>query len=205
MAVDRIRVMISSRNRDYDTADGACFPLSQLRKPLQAEINTAELFGQSLFECWINEVEPSKAGTHDLWDVCMHEVRRAHIVIALYNGDAGWAREANDIGIWHAELETSLLSGRDRTHLIQLPLSKAPTPRDKRFQRFVERELAFSGVPAGNKDDAAINIRNTLVEARARRVKRRPAHNAARQAASVSRQDRRGGTKPRRCLGASKH
>jgi hypothetical protein len=30
---------------------------------------------------------------------------------------------------------------------------------------FVERELAFSGTPARNKDDAADNIRNTLVEA----------------------------------------
>lgn len=168
MAVDRIRVMISSRNGDYETADGPSFPLSRLRKSLQAEINAAGLFGQPLFECWINEVEPSKPATRDVWDECMREVRRAHIVIALYNGDAGWAREANDVGICHAELEASLLSGRDRTHLIQLPLSKASTPRDKRFQRFVQRELTFSGAPAGNKDDVAINVGSTLAEAVAR-------------------------------------
>jgi hypothetical protein len=168
MAVDRIRVMISSRNRDYEPVDGPSFPLSELRKSLQAEINVAGLFGQRLFECWINEVEPSKAATRDVWDECIREVRRAHIVIALYNGDAGWAREANEVGICQAELEASLLSGRDRTHLIQLPISKASTSRDRQFQRLVGRELTFSGVPSGNKDDAAINVRNTLVEAVAR-------------------------------------
>lgn len=168
MAVDRIRVMISSRCKDYITADGPSFPLSGLRTSLQTEINAAGLFGRPLFECWINEVEPSKAATRDVWDECIREVRRAHIVIVLYNGDAGWAREANDVGICHAELEASLLSGRDRTHLIQLPLSTASTPRDMRFQRFVERELTFSGAPARNEDDSAANVRNTLVEAVAR-------------------------------------
>ncbi|UGY26647.1 DUF4062 domain-containing protein [Bradyrhizobium septentrionale] len=168
MAVDRIRVMISSRCKDYVTADKAYFPLSGLRKSLQAEINAAELFGRPLFECWINEVEPSKAATRDLWDECVREIRRAHIVIVLYNGDAGWAREANDIGICHAELEASLLSGRDRTHLIQFPASEASSQRDRRFQGFVDRELTFSGPPAQNEDDAAENVRSTLVEAVAR-------------------------------------
>jgi Domain of unknown function (DUF4062) len=165
MAVDRIRVMISSRCKDYITADGASFSLAGLRKSLQAEINAAGLFTTPLFECWINEVEPSKAATHDVWDECIREVRRAHIVIVLYNGDAGWAREVNDVGICHAELEASLLSGRDRTHLIQLPQATASSLRDKRFQGFVERELTFSGTPARNEDDAADNVRNTLVEA----------------------------------------
>ena len=93
MAVDRIRVMISSRCKDYSTADGASFSLAGLRKSLQAEINAAGPFARPLFECWINEVGPSKAATHDVWDECIREVRRAHIVIVLYNGDAGWARE----------------------------------------------------------------------------------------------------------------
>jgi hypothetical protein len=53
--------------------------LSLLRKCLRDEINATGLFSQPLFECWINEVEPSKAATRDVWDECMHEVRRAHI------------------------------------------------------------------------------------------------------------------------------
>lgn len=168
MTVDRIRVMISSRNKDYATAENTRFTLASLRKSLQTEINTTGLFGKPLFDCWINEVEPSKAATRDVWDECIREIRRAHIVIVLYNGDAGWAREPNDVGICHAELEASLLSGRDRTHLIQLPTSTASSQRDRRFQGFVERELTFSGPPAQNEDEAANNVKNTLVEAVAR-------------------------------------
>ncbi len=168
MAVDRIRVMISSRCKDYITTHGERFSLAHLRKCLQAEINVAGLFTRPLFECWINEVEPSKAATNDVWDECIREVRRAHIVIVLYNGDAGWARVINDVGICHAELEASLLSGRDRTHLIELPPATASSLRDKRFRGFVERELTFSGAPARNEGDAADNVRNTLVEAVAR-------------------------------------
>jgi hypothetical protein len=168
MTVDHIRVMISGRCKDYVTADNLRFPLAGLRKSVQIKINAAELFGKSLFDCWINEVEPSKAATRGVWDECMREIKRAHIVIMLYNGDAGWAREANDVGICHAELEASLLSGRDRTHLIQLPASMASSQRDRRFQGFVERELTFSGPPAQSEDDAANNVKNTLVEALAR-------------------------------------
>jgi hypothetical protein len=168
MSVDRIRVMISSRCKDYVIADNARFPLASLRKSLQTEINAAGLFGRPLFECWINEVEPSKAATRDVWDECIREIRRAHIVIVLYNGDAGWAREPNDVGICHAELEASLLSGRDRTHLIQLPSSTASAQRDRRFQGFVERELIFSGPPAQNQEEATDNVKNTWIEAVAR-------------------------------------
>ena len=168
MTVDRIRLMISGRCKDYVTPNNVSFPLAGLRKSLQTEINTAGLFGKPLFECWINEVEPSKAATRDVWDECIREIRRAHIVVVLYNGDAGWAREPNDVGICHAELEASLLSGRDRTHLIRLPGSTASSQRDRRFQSFVERELTFSGPPSQNEEEATDNVKNTLVEAVAR-------------------------------------
>lgn len=168
MTVDRIRVMISSRCKDYVAANNDRFPLASLRKSLQTEINTAVLFGKPLFECWINEVEPSKAATRDVWDECIREIRRAHVVIVLYNGDAGWTREPSDVGICHAELEASLLSGRDRTHLIQLPGATASSQRDKRFQGFVERELTFSGPPSQTEKEAADNVKATLVEAVAR-------------------------------------
>jgi hypothetical protein len=165
MTVDRIRVMISSRCKDYVAADGSAFALSKARQALRQQINEVQLFDQQLFECWINEYEPSKPATRDVWDECLHEIRRAHIVIVLYNGDAGWAGEGSNIGICHAELEASLFSGRDRTYVIQLPPSPASTERDKRFQRFVERELSFSATRAASASDAITNVHQTLVEA----------------------------------------
>ena len=164
MTIDRIRVMISSRCKDYPKVGSGLFPLSRLRASLQQEITGARLFDEPLFECWINEREPAKAAARDLWDECLHEVRRAHVVIVLFNGDAGWARMANDIGICHAELEASLFSGRNRTHLIRLPASSASSERDRRFQMFVEREQLFSGNPIASEDEAIDNVRQTLAE-----------------------------------------
>jgi hypothetical protein len=89
MTSDPIRVMISSPCKDYLTVDGAIFPLSSLRLLLQQQIDQALLFAQQVLKCWINEREPSKAATRNVWDECLHEVRRAHIVIAFYNGNAG--------------------------------------------------------------------------------------------------------------------
>ena len=71
MTIDRIRVMISSRCRDYVAADGSTFGLSGARSALRQQINAARLFDQQLFECWINEYEPSKH---------IHELRGAAIV-----------------------------------------------------------------------------------------------------------------------------
>jgi Domain of unknown function (DUF4062) len=165
MTFDRLRVMISSPCKDYVTADGATFPLSRLRLSLQRQITEARLFDEQLFECWINEREPSKAATRDVWDECLREVRRAQIVVVLFNGNAGWARETNDIGICHAELEASLFSGRDRTHVIQLPRSRASIERDVRFQKFVTGELPFSGAPTLSESEVIANVHQTLAEA----------------------------------------
>lgn len=164
MALEPIRVMISSRCKDYLAESGATFPLSNLRRSLFQQINEVRFFDEPLLQCWINEVEPSKAMTRDVWDECLREIRRAHIVIVLFNGDAGWAQRPNDIGICHGELEASLFSGRDRTHVIQLPLSKTPSARDERFREFVRKELPFSGAPAANEIEVTANVRQTLAE-----------------------------------------
>lgn len=169
MPIDRIRVMVSSRCRDYKTADGIGFALGDLRQALKALIQDAPLFGHEAFDCFINENEPAKPATRDLWDECMREVTRAHIVIVLTNGDAGWAQQQGDVGICHAELSTALLSGRDRTHAVQLPLTAArPTARDQRFRDLVANELAFTGPPAATLDEAIALVRQTLAEAVAR-------------------------------------
>ena len=168
MVSDKIRVMISSRCKDYAASRGATFPLSRIRKALRDEIGATKLFGEPLFDCWINELEPAKPVTRDVWDECMHEVRRAHILIALVNGDAGWASQDEDIGICHAELAIATQTGRDRTQVVQLPPAKADSARDRRFQKFVARELPFTGAPALTEADVITNVRLTLAEAVAR-------------------------------------
>jgi len=61
--------------------------------------------GSTVFEAWINELAPAAEGTSHIWDKCLEEVRRAELVMAPYNRDAGWAKAGGEIGICHAELQ----------------------------------------------------------------------------------------------------
>lgn len=166
MPIDKVRVMISSRCNDYRLEDGSDFPLRQLRKTLKARIEAETVFDQAIFQCFTNEHEPAKAATRTLWDECLQEVRRSHIVIALYNGDAGWSAEEAEDGICHAELSAALYSGRDRSFVLQLPLTaKPPDARDERFRARFGTELQFTGPKTRSADEVEALALQTLAEA----------------------------------------
>src|ERR1035437_3807391 len=101
-----VRVMISSRSKQsFPYRGNANAQLSDIRKDLAGIIEKEEVFGEQLFEAWINESAPAADGTADIWDKCIEEVNRAELVIALYNGDAGWAKAGGEIGIWDKCIE----------------------------------------------------------------------------------------------------
>lgn len=166
MPIDKVRVMISSRCRDYPQSGGGTFELAALRAALKERIDSQQFFGQVLLQCFTNEHEPAKSASSDVWDACLLEIRRSHIVIALYNGDAGWSGEESEDGICHAELTEALYSGRDRTFIVQLPLTaRPPTARDLRFRARFDKELQFTGPPVLTPDDAIERVQRTLAEA----------------------------------------
>lgn len=168
MPIDKVRVMISSRCRDYATSGGASFALQALRQRLKKRIDAETVFGERTFQCFTNEHEPAKAATSDVWEACLREIRRSHIVIALYNGDAGWSSELSDDGICHAELNEALYSGRGRTYIVQLPPTAKPVDaRDRRFRARFDKELQFTGPPATTEDAAFDLVLQTLAEATA--------------------------------------
>ena len=151
---------------------GRQFELKALRKALKESIDSEVLFGQVLLQCFTNEHEPAKAASSDLWDACRREIRRSHIVIALYNGDAGWSGEQSEDGICHAELAEALYSGRDRAFIVQLPTTaKPPTASDLRFRARFDKELQFTGPPTLTVDDAIKLVQQTLAEAMANLVR----------------------------------
>lgn len=168
MPIDRVRVMISSRCNDYPLEGGGTFPLKALRTTLKSQIDAAGLFGHVLLQCFTNEHEPAKAASTDLWETCLQEIRRSHIVVALYNGDAGWSGGDSEDGICHAELSEALYTGRSRTFIIQLPLTAKPaTARDKRFRSRFDKELQFTGPLTRTPDEVVALVQLTLAEAMA--------------------------------------
>ena len=117
MAKSLIRVMLSSRCVDAFPA-GSKTNLTDLRKELKREIESAEVLGRKLFEVWINEDAPPAEGAQDSWDACLQAVRDCDVLIVLSNGNAGWAAGDQDIGICHAEYMEGLRSAQAKVRLV---------------------------------------------------------------------------------------
>jgi hypothetical protein len=169
MAVSRkIRIMISSRSK-ASFASGAGSPkLATIRMELKEEIEAEKLFGEASYEVWINEKAPPQ-GTWDISDTCTQAVKDCDVLIALYNGDAGWATEAGDIGICHDELSMAYSTAPGKVRLIMLPLApnddKKARERNKRFQDYVEAQHPFAGGEVRTVEDLKQRVREALRDA----------------------------------------
>ena len=62
----------------------------------------------------IKEYAPAAEGSVDAWEACLRQITDADIVPMVYNGNAGWAKNAGQVNIRHAELERRLSTGRPR-------------------------------------------------------------------------------------------
>jgi len=140
----RVHVFVSSRNGTSTRFRGEEVTLTQVRRALKAALEATTVPGrtEALFEVYINEDEAAAPQDDDLWERCLRQARAAHIVLVIYTGDAGWAREPEGVGICHAELEAALAVGAGRVRILQLR-SPGPEPgqRHHRFAEYVERLL----------------------------------------------------------------
>ena len=137
MARRKIKIMISSRCNDLFPAGGgkgSC-TFSEIRARLKTEIEAEKLFGKEAFEVWINEDEPPEPGAQDSWDLCVEQARETDLLLVLYNGNAGWAVSAGDIGICHAELMTAFSESSGKVSIVSMldsdPNLRPSGPRDR--------------------------------------------------------------------------
>jgi hypothetical protein len=163
--------MISSRSKQsFPYRGNANAQLSDIRKDLAGIIEKEEVFGEQLFEAWINESSTAADGTADIWDKCIEEVNRAELVIALYNGDAGWAKAGGEIGICQAELHEGYKKAPAKVRILQLtPLAPRRKgldgKRDDLFRDYVQKNHRFTGDPCENGEEVIELCRRTLREA----------------------------------------
>jgi hypothetical protein len=162
----RIEIMISSRCEDkIRKVGGGSVKLTDVRKRAKKSIESALLFGYETFDCWIHEDKPALPADANAWEKCLSQVKRCHILVILYNGNAGFGRSSEDIGICHAELMAALNTGPGKVRLIDV--SKAAVgdiagdpDRNKRFVDYVEsQDLARR---FADNDDEALKL---IVEA----------------------------------------
>lgn len=150
----KIRVMVSSRSNSGVFDDQV--KLTDIRRRLQSMLHsvrwsnhTAEdapaiSSDQQIFDVWIHENEPAKSAKRGPFDLSMDEIRKADIVIVLYNGDAGWKLDNRGIGICHAEFQEAVSRRGNIVYLIRLePQPSRPSPSDKKFREAIERAKPF--------------------------------------------------------------
>lgn len=165
----KLRVMISSRCNDAFPVGKKGRPLSDIRKDLKSEVEALEVFGRPIVEVWINEDTPPQGGTWDSWDVCIEAVKDCDILIALSNGNAGWAQSGGDIGICHAELLTGLSRSPAKVRLIELgnikPAKNPEGERNRRFQEFVQNQNLFRGGLVATEAELTARVKEAIRDA----------------------------------------
>jgi len=162
-----INVMISSRCNDPFPPDQSEITLSDIRKEIKEELEGLELLTDEFVKVWINEDASPEEGSTDSWDTCLQQVKRADILICLYNGNAGWAKEDSEIGICHAELQEALTTAPAKVRLIKLKESPEldKNPRNVLFQKYVTTMGLFRGAEVNTVKDLEQTIKRTLLTA----------------------------------------
>lgn len=152
----KIRVMISSRAASRVFGDS--MTLSEVRQRLQNTLHAirwhlpeAGAQGQAvgrdqrLFDVWIHEHHSGDRGDRSTLDISIDEIRRADVILALYTGESGSARQGSDLGICHAELLEALARRPEIVALVGIePITRATEPRDQAFQAYVQSKNLFT-------------------------------------------------------------
>lgn len=165
----KLRIMLSSRCTDFFPAAQTVTQLSDIRKTLKTEIEAMEVAGKKAFEVWINEEADPQGGKWDSWDVCIEAVKDCDILIAISNGNAGWADSAGGVGICHAELMTGLSIAPAKVRVIALDniaiKKNAEGARNQRFQDYVAKQSLFRGGSVKTVDELKSRVKEALHDA----------------------------------------
>ena len=146
MASKKIKVMISSRCQDkIRKSESASVEISELRLKAKSVIEGTQLFDRDTFECWVHEDEPTMDGSADIWDHCLDAVRRCDVLLVLYNGNAGWGKGKEEIGICHAEVAEALRTNALKVRVVDIQQACVgkligSKERNQRFMEYVERQ-----------------------------------------------------------------
>jgi len=136
LAIDKIRVMISSRSNT--TVFNPPVNLKKLRRSLKDFIvQKLKISEEPLFEVWICE-DDTGDGIDSWWETSKEEVRKADLVLVLYTEEAGSKVQDIGLGICHAELFEAVKYSREKVLTI-LTLGDATVPsklEDRSFQEY---------------------------------------------------------------------
>lgn len=137
---DPIHVMISSRCKDRIPHHGGrkTVPLLEVRRDLKEELEKVTLWDRKLFKVWINEDDGGESTVDTVWEKCRAEMRKAQIIIVIYNGHAGWCRQGVGIGICHEEIKYAFDHFPSKLYLVKVKPEAPSSQADKAFAEFMK-------------------------------------------------------------------
>jgi hypothetical protein len=172
----KIKVMISSRCDDaFPLSAKASLKISDLRRKLKKDLETATFFGEQPYEVWIHE-QATEDLELDAWDECLRQARECDIFIALYNGNAGWlGGQSGTVGICQEEFVTAYSQAPGKVFIVNIFEASSPKvpsrSADKAFQKLIESQARFGRMIKDSKTLDA-QIRQTIVQATVKMVQR---------------------------------
>ncbi len=172
----KIKIMISSRCNDpFPVAAKGTRRLSDIRAQLKSEIEAVRIFGQPVYEVWINE-KAVEDGSQEAWDHCMEQARDCDVFIALFNGNAGWPDNAGTVGICHAEFEKAYASAPGKVFVVNIHEPKAKGAPSggihTSFQQYIQRLRRFDTRAASSEVQLLEAVRGIISQATVKMVQR---------------------------------
>lgn len=167
--LEPLQVMLSSRCSDKVMFQGKLQEMSVLRRAIKAELESIKIGEVSFFKVWIHEDDAFQTGDADSWEKCMENIRRADLVIVLYNGACGWAMDRDQfrgrVGICHAEMHEAITNAPSKVRAVMLPEieAKKKSP-DANFQEYFRRQNIL-GAQVQTGDEAVVAARDTALAA----------------------------------------
>lgn len=145
ISIKPLTVMISSRCNDLVQFKSKEQNFSSLRNALKNELESIILDDNQIFEVWIHEDESITPGDQNSWDTCIKNSKKADVFLMLFNGNAGWSDNSDQlgdhVGICHAEFEAAFNKTPGKVRIIQLPLiTPKPNSPDEKFQNYITKQ-----------------------------------------------------------------
>lgn len=161
----KIKIMLSSRCNDpLLKEDGSITNYTDARRLIKSQLEKEEILGHSLFEVWINEDAPSTPGDSDSWDTCLSQVDKCDVLIAIINGNPGWAKSKDQIGICHAELMAGLNKSPGKVSIVKASKIDSTNDKNEKFAKYVESQNLFRET-FENQEQLIQVVKNAVVEA----------------------------------------
>lgn len=177
MAVSsKIRIMISSRCRDrFPLSRTGAKELTQVREDLKRDIESIAIFGQTVYEVWINELAIEDA-SQQAWDHCMEQAKTCDIFISLFNGNAGWPDQHGTTGICHAEFMMAYNTAPGKVFVVNISepgdTHFPKQSHDKHFQDYMRVLRRFDARAAEDEPQLFDAVKRTVRESTIKLVHR---------------------------------